>query len=370
MAALCIGSDAGALPQLCAITGNLSLIFGQAAAGATVRFQITYAANAQNSILVPSYQSVVADANGNLPTLGGCYPTGVQACLPYGATVRVTILPPPPLNVANLSPSTVTIPLQPSADLAQLILEDPPPPSIVTGILCTGCSSVLNPGPGGVGQASIVVSGGSGFPLTGNVSAGNYEIQNLAPNVNPGDALSQGYSHLNDLNTATGNYSMGGNRLEDLLTPGAAGDALSDGNAIGVYGINTISGTKVAAHTVWVNYIQTLTETSGTLAPTGPTLNSTTGGPVAKIIISDSSNFTIGNPGGAPATSQTANWWIWIVNTSGGSAGTITLGSQYEADSSWGAPANGKIRMCPVMTAYNGSVEHSYIGVCTGDLTY
>ena len=314
-----------------------------------------------------------ADANGNLPApCPSCVPlcgNGLEACLPYGATVRVTILPPPPFNVADSTPYTVTIPLQPTVDLTQLILEDPPPPAIVTGITCTGCSGVVNPSPGTVGNVIFTVNGGNGFPLTADVSAQAHRITNLGPNIAPGDALSQGQSHLNDLNSATGNYSLAGNLLRSLGAPALAGDALGEGNCIGCLAQAAIIGNSITAKTNYQGVSQTLAETTGTLAPTHPSL---LGGPDVLITIADNSNFTIANPTGVSfiATSPVLHWTIRILNNSGGSAGTITLGNAYEADSTWGAPANGMVRVCPVLTAYNGSVMHSYIGVCTGDLTY
>lgn len=68
---------------------------------------------------------------------------------------------------------------------------------------------------------------GVAFPLTANVSAGGYKIQNLAPNTAPGDALSQSQSHLNDLAAATAAYSMGGNKLQSVAGGATSGDALS-----------------------------------------------------------------------------------------------------------------------------------------------
>jgi hypothetical protein len=71
----------------------------------------------------------------------------------------------------------------------------------------------------------------NGFPLSTNVTAAAHRIQGLAANSTPGDALSQGQSHLNDLATATANYNMGANRLQNLNAGSVVGDAIGYGQS-------------------------------------------------------------------------------------------------------------------------------------------
>ena len=349
--------------NLCTLTGNLTLINGNAGAGSSVQFTTPNGPpqNVQGTIVPFSTFSVTADANGNLPA-------GVN--LPYSAVAQVQICASQNGTFQCGQPFNIQVPDQPTADISTLYLAQADPPSLCTAISCTGCSSVINPPPGSAGICSITVSGGgggSGFPLSSNVSANGYLINSLGTDASTGDALSRNQSTLNSLAVPTSDVSMNGNKLTNLKTPSTFGDALSYGNTIqgGVVG-----GTIFLSTAPYQSIVQVLTESSGTLTPVGPQLNSPTLGGIVKVLITDNSNFTIASPGGSPSTTRAADWTLIIVNTSGGSAGTITLGTAYEADSTWGAPATGMTRICPVLTAYNGSAEHTYIGVCTGDLTY
>lgn len=349
--------------NLCTLTGNLTLINGNAGAGSSVQFTTPNGPpqNVQGTIVPFSTFSVTADANGNLPA-------GVN--LPYSAVAQVQICASQNGTFQCGQPFNIQVPDQPTADISTLYLAQADPPSLCTAISCTGCSSVINPPPGSAGICSITVSGGgggSGFPLSSNVSANGYLINSLGTDATTGDALSRNQSTLNSLAVPTSDVSMNGNKLTNLKTPSTFGDALSYGNTIqgGVVG-----GTIFLSTAPYQSIVQVLTESSGTLTPVGPQLNSPTLGGIVKVLITDNSNFTIASPTGPPSTTKAADWTLIIVNTSGGSAGTITLGTAYEADSTWGAPATGMTRICPVLTAYNGSAEHTYIGVCTGDLTY
>ena len=349
--------------NLCTLTGNLTLINGNAGAGSSVQFTTPNGPpqNVQGTIVPFSTFSVTADANGNLPA-------GVN--LPYSAVAQVQICASQNGTFQCGQPFNIQVPDQPTADISTLYLAQADPPSLCTAISCTGCSSVINPPPGSAGICSITVSGGgggSGFPLSSNVSANGYLINSLGTDASTGDALSRNQSTLNSLAVPTSDVSMNGNKLTNLKTPSTFGDALSYGNTIqgGVVG-----GTIFLSTAPYQSIVQVLTESSGTLTPVGPQLNSPTLGGIVKVLITDNSNFTIASPIGGPDTKQAVDWTLIIVNTSGGSAGTITLGTAYEADSTWGAPATGMTRICPVLTAYNGSAEHTYIGVCTGDLTY
>jgi hypothetical protein len=93
------------------------------------------------------------------------------------------------------------------------------------------------------GQAASIPGGNLGarssVPLnqitapTGPVSFAGQSLTLLAPNVNPGDALSQGLSSLNDMGPAEGDYFMSLFHLKDLGCPVALGDAASEGCALG-----------------------------------------------------------------------------------------------------------------------------------------
>ena len=351
--------------NLCTLTGNLTLINGNAGAGSSVQFTTPNGPpqNVQGTIVPFSTFSVTADANGNLPA-------GVN--LPYSAVAQVQICASQNGTFQCGQPVNIQVPDQPTADISTLYLAQADPPSLCTAISCTGCSSVINPPPGSAGICSITVSGGgggSGFPLSSNVSANGYLINSLGTDASTGDALSRNQSTLNSLAVPTSSVSMNSQRLTSVGAVTTTGDALSEGACIGCVAQSSITGNAIQANGNYWGQSQTLAETTGTLSPTHPSL---LGGPDVLITIADNSNFTIANPTGVGlvATSPALHWWIRIVNSSGGSAGTITLGTAYEADSTWGAPATGMTRICPVLTAYNGSAEHTYIGVCTGDLTY
>ena len=77
--------------------------------------------------------------------------------------------------------------------------------------------------------------------------------------------------------------------------------------------------------------------------------------------MTNGTGWTMANPINAVAGNM---WQIDLFNNSGGTMGAITLGSDYHADSSWGAPANGKRRICAV-TMETASI--ALIHACSGD---
>src|SRR5579885_189967 len=81
MAAALAGGMAAAV-NLCTLTGNLTLIDGQAGANAQVFFQTISTQSFGGTVIPPSSFSVFTDSNGNLPP-------GVT--LPQGALVQVTV---------------------------------------------------------------------------------------------------------------------------------------------------------------------------------------------------------------------------------------------------------------------------------------
>jgi hypothetical protein len=139
-------------PAFCQLSGNLSHVYA-VPFPIRVYFKATTTQNAQASI-VPGGDSCseMTDANGNLPTSG---PDCNGSNFIQGAIVQVTI------SVAGQDrPIQIQIPYNTTADIATLILANRDPPSIVTGIICNGCVSVVNPGLGQVGQATLNVTGG------------------------------------------------------------------------------------------------------------------------------------------------------------------------------------------------------------------
>lgn len=160
----------------------------------------------------------------------------------------------------------------------------------------------------------------------------------------------------------TQNLAAGTFRITGVGAAITANDALSEGNPIGANSTSTGSFTAFqVTQAIQVN-IQTLAESGGgTLTP------SFLGGMDVLVTIADNNNFTIANPTNCGGGSVGIHWWIRLQNNSGGAAGTITLGANYRTDSSWGAPANGKSRVCPVLTPSATCV--SYIGPCTADET-
>jgi hypothetical protein len=132
---------AGAV-NLCTLTGNLTLIDGQAGANAQVFFQTISTQSFGGTVIPPSSFSVFTDSMGNLPA-------GVT--VPQGALVQVT--------VGSSQPVQIQIPLAASADLSTLILANNDPPSVVAA-LSVGSGgdyglTVTNPGTGAIGTAVL-----------------------------------------------------------------------------------------------------------------------------------------------------------------------------------------------------------------------
>ncbi len=141
--------------NLCTLSGNLTLIDGQAGANAQVFFDTVSTQSFGGTVIPPSSFSVFTDAQGNLPP-------GVT--LPQGAIVQVT--------VGTSQPVQLQIPLAATADLATLILANNDPPSVVSA-LAIGAGgdyglTVTNPSTGAIGTAvlqpgKVTSIQGSGF---------------------------------------------------------------------------------------------------------------------------------------------------------------------------------------------------------------
>jgi hypothetical protein len=132
---------AGAV-NLCTLSGNLTLIDGQAGANAQVFFQTVATQSFGGTVIPPSSFSVFTDSQGNLPA-------GVT--VPQGALVQVT--------VGSSQPVQIQIPLAASADLATLSLANNDPPSVVAALsIGSGGDyglTVTNPGTGAIGTAVL-----------------------------------------------------------------------------------------------------------------------------------------------------------------------------------------------------------------------
>lgn len=73
--------------------------------------------------------------------------------------------------------------------------------------------------------------GGSSFPLTANVSAAGFKIQNQGTGTVLGDGLVFGQNRLNDLAPASAVYSMNGNKIQSQAPGTVTGDGLIYGQA-------------------------------------------------------------------------------------------------------------------------------------------
>ncbi len=158
---LVVGSVGAA--NLCTLTGNLTLIDGQAGANAQVFFNTVSTQSFGGTVIPPSSFSVFTDADGNLPA-------GVT--VPQGAIVQVT--------VGSSQPVQIQIPLATTADLATLILANNDPPSVVSSVaIGTGGDyglTVTNPSTGAIGTSilqpgKVTAIQGSAFSATAPADA-------------------------------------------------------------------------------------------------------------------------------------------------------------------------------------------------------
>lgn len=140
-------AEAGAVTApTVAVTGNLSTLFGTAAASQRVVYQYGMIQSVGGSIIPGgSACSTFTDASGNLPTTGDCT-TFVQ-----GACAFVTI--------GKGQPVEIQFPYSTTIDLSTLILANLDPPQLVSQIALAGPYSVgvvvTNPLVGQVGTSTI-----------------------------------------------------------------------------------------------------------------------------------------------------------------------------------------------------------------------
>jgi len=192
---------AGAVAPTCALTGNLVHLYGSAAKNAKVFFTYAQAQNTGGSVVLSEQVMVITDANGNLPTSGGCLPSpGTQFCPPQGAYFYVQV---------GSASTKVQAPLMTTADLSTLILANTDPTSIVSAVASgNSACSVVNPSIGSIGTATItcqttnIASYTGPISITGNGTNGSDSINSV--NVNGVvNALTYGVACDGSTNNAT-----------------------------------------------------------------------------------------------------------------------------------------------------------------------
>ena len=130
----------------------------------------------------------------------------------------------------------------------------------------------------------------------------------------------------------------GPTRITGLNAPTAQNDALSEGNPIGAIDMNTGAFTAVTAQSVqaYQNAGQ-----PNTIVYTSSMTPNLAIGDVVLVNATNSSNFTINNPTN-PFSYQ--RWLLRLLNTSGGSLGTVSWGGAFLNLDTVTSPANGKQR--------------------------
>ncbi len=137
------------------------------------------------------------------------------------------------------------------------------------------------------------------------------------------------------------------------VAPAAPGDVLGEGRPIGA--ITPIPSVQLDQ---LVSTPYALTESGG--GTVTPDLSKSL---IQVISVSDASAWTLANPLNMnPSGGQL--WWLDLINTSAGAGGAVTLGPDYHHDTSFGVPAAGKRRICPVL---NDGPNDAVIGACSGD---
>ena len=211
--------------NLCTLTGNLTLIDGQAGANAQVFFNTLSTQSFGGTVIPPSSFSVFTDSQGNLPP-------GVT--VPQGAIVQVT--------VGTSQPVQIQIPLAATADLATLILANNDPPSVVSA-LAVGAGgdyglTVTNPSTGAIGTAvlqpgKVTSIQGSGFsaaaPGDAQVPIFSSSASQWQPESISGDATitNGGTLSVNGIaaggniigNTSGGPFSVSNYNVNDVFNP-------------------------------------------------------------------------------------------------------------------------------------------------------
>lgn len=356
LAGLLVAGTAYATPSTCSVMGVVNDGAGNPVANATVYFNSMNTQVVNSTTVAPITKAATTDANGNISTIA----------LIQGLFVQITICQ--AQGGGCTAPVTGFVPLASTVTFANLLSGTATfSGSTLTGNLNASGFRILNVGANTT--ANDALSQGQSHlndlaAATGNYAMSSNKITGLAAGSGSGDAMAFGLNHLNDLATATGNYAMDTHRITQLQGPGASGDALSEGSIIGA--VTPAAGT----FTLLTSTQQIQTAENDMVESGGGTLTPNLAlGADQAINITDNSAFTIANPtNSSPA--RDFLWWIRIANTSGGAAGAITLGAAYRSDTSWGAPANGKTRICQVKTTINfASALVHYIGPCTGDET-
>lgn len=386
--------DAYAAPATSSVTGVIYDGAGNPVPNATIYFNSLNTQVVQGTTIYPILVSSTTDVNGNLST----------TALDQGLFVQITICQ---LQGGGCgAPTTGFVPISSSVTFQNLLTGTAASSSstltgnlnaagfkitslganTTTGDALSQGQSTLNNLTTATGNyamgshkfTGLVAGTGSGDSLayglntlnslaaaTGNYAMGSNKLTGLIAGTTSGDSLAFGLNDLSQLAAATSNYAMGGNRITGLAAPVTTGDALSEGNNIGaITPIGVITVYELLIKENMIETMQTLAESGGgTLTPNG------NNGPDVFITLADNSAWTLTNPTNlTPSSGLNSHWWIRIRNNSGGSAGTITLGTSYRTDTSWSStgPGSGKTRVCPVLTEPGAT---TYIGPCTADET-
>lgn len=357
-------------PATCTISGVLYDGAGNPVPNATIYFNSRSTQVVNGNAINPVLKTSSTDANGNLSS----------TALVQALFIQITICQ--AQGGGCSAPTTGYVPVASSTTFANLLAgQAVATVTTLSGNLNASGFRIYNLGTNTT-LADALSQGQSSLnnlaAPTGNYPMVGYKLTGLPAGTGSGDSLAFGLNHLNDLTTATGSYAMGSNKITGLAAPTATGDALSEGRSIGATTpaagtFTTLTGTNTDTST-----LATGTFFANDFAGGSQSYNEASGGTFTPVIVvgmdvfinlTDNGGWTLANPtfpiGSIPGA---FHWYIRIYNTSGNTAGTITLGTGYRTDSSWSTtgPADGKTRICPVYSI-GGPVNH--IGPCTGDET-
>lgn len=367
--------SAHAAPALCTITGTIFDGAGNPVPYANIYFNSQNTQVVNGTTIYPINVTSTTDVNGNLST----------TTLQQGLFVQITICQSQGGGCA--APTTGFVPISSSTTFQNLLTGQ----AVVTGASLTGILNASGFRITNLGMDTTLGDALSRGQSTLNSLAApnasyamaNHKLTGLGAGTASGDTFAFGLNDLSQLAAATGNYSMGSHRITGLAAPTTTGDALSEGNAIG--GTTPASGTFTSLAAATVEGTAAVQTGSGAVLLLGGPIQTTSqlqtqvsGGTITPVLgtaadiiiqITDGGTWTLAAPTVGAAFGD-IHWWIRILNTSGGTGGTITLNGVYRVDSSWSTvgPANGKTRVCPVLTLAGSSLQ-SYVGPCTGDET-
>ena len=343
-------------PATCTISGVLYDGAGNPVPNATIYFNSRSTQVVNGNAINPVLKTSSTDANGNLSSTALVQALFIQItiCQAQGGGCSV--------------PTTGYVPIASSTSFANLLAgQATTSTGLLTGNLNAAGFRIYNLGINTTANDALSQGQSTLNNLaapTGTYGMNSFKLTGLEAGSGSGDSLAFGLNHLNDLATATGNYSMGGNQINDVVIGQVTPLAGSFMNLTAtITGVTALSDNTLFTGTL-EGATQSYTETSG--GTFSPVINS---GMDVILTITDNGGWTLSNPTfPIGIISGAYHWYIRIVNTSGSTGGTITLGGGYRVDSSWSTtgPANGKTRICPV---YSIAGPVNYVGACTGDET-